>query len=293
MRIDIDFGLWYTLKSESKRRSEMRKAIRIVLTLIFICTAAFSGWKIFTYYKGAHDNTSKYDALAKIVESAESEESGTSDKTDSSKENEENSAVSETDENAIIPELSELYSQNSDLIAWINIPDTNINYPVMQTKDDPDYYLHKGFDKEYSDYGCPYVAENCDVDRPSDNIIVYGHNMVVGVMFAQLEKFEDKDFWSEHKEFSFYTLHEKRKYEIFAVFKTTVYDENTDEFKYYQFVDSSDKEDFNAYVDKCKSLALFDTDVEVKYGDKLITLSTCEYSGDNSRLVVVAKQITD
>ncbi len=269
----------------------MRKAIRIIITLFFICTAAFSGYKIFTYYKGAHDNTSKYDELAKIVESAESKESSTAQKTESSDDS--SSEESEADPNAIIPELSELYSQNSDLIAWINIPDTNINYPVMQTKDDPDYYLHKGFDKEYSDYGCPYVAENCDVDRPSDNIIVYGHNMIAGVMFAQLEKFEDKEFWSEHKEFSFYTLHEKRKYEIFAVFKTTVYGENEDEFEYYQFVDSRNKEDFNSYVDKCKALSLYDTDVEVKYGDKLITLSTCEYSGENSRLVVVAKQIIE
>lgn len=269
----------------------MRKTIRIIVTLIFVCTAVFSGWKIFTYYKGAHDNADKFEKLAEVVKAAEKEESAAS-KTDSDEESSEETSGKEiTDENAIIPELSDLYSQNSDLVAWISVPNTNIDYPVMQTKDDPDFYLRRGFDKEYSEYGCPYIAENCDVDRPSDNIIVYGHNMIAGVMFAQLEKFEDKDFWSKNKELSFYTLHEKRKYEIFAVFKTTVYNESTDEFKYYEFVDSRNKEEFTAYVDKCRSLALYDTDVKVKYGDKLLTLSTCEYSRDNSRLVVVAKEI--
>lgn len=260
----------------------MKKAILNIFLIFFICVAAVSGWKIFTYYKSANDNSNEYDKLAEIVKSAEENNSSDETSSDDSESTTENS-------DSIIPELKEIYEQNNDLVAWINIPDTNINYPVMQNKDDPDYYLTHGFDKEESRYGCPYVAENCDIDKPSDNIIVYGHNMVVGVMFAQLEKFESYDFWNEHKTFSFYTLHEKQEYEIFAVFKTTVYGESETEFKYYNFIDAADEEDFNSYVNKCKELSLYDTDIEVSYGDKLLTLSTCEYSGNNSRLVVVAK----
>ena len=78
----------------------------------------------------------------------------------------------------ILPELAELYQQNNDLVGWIRVEDTNINYPVMQTVDNPNFYLKRGFDKEYTDYGCPYVQEDCDVQAPSDNVVIYGHHMV-------------------------------------------------------------------------------------------------------------------
>ena len=78
----------------------------------------------------------------------------------------------------ILPELAELYQQNNDLVGWIRVEDTNINYPVMQTVDNPNFYLKRGFDKEYTDYGCPYVQEDCDVQVPSDNVVIYGHHMV-------------------------------------------------------------------------------------------------------------------
>ena len=78
----------------------------------------------------------------------------------------------------ILPELAELYQQNNDLVGWIRVEDTNINYPVMQTVDNPTFYLKRGFDKEYTDYGCPYVQEDCDVQATSDNVVIYGHHMV-------------------------------------------------------------------------------------------------------------------
>ena len=164
----------------------------------------------------------------------------------------------------VLPELAGLYLKNSDLVGWISVEDTNINYPVMQSKDNPDFYLKHDFDKGYSDYGCPYVQENCDVQKPSDNIIIYGHHMKNGSMFCDLEKFKSKDFWQEHKTVTFHTLTEKNEYEIVAVF-----------------------------IEKCKELSFYDTGVSAEYGDKLITLSTCEYSRSNGRLVVVAKKIAD
>ena len=171
--------------------------------------------------------------------------------------------------------------------------DTNINYPVMQTVDNPNYYLKRGFDKEYSSYGCPYVQEDCDVLKPSDNVVIYGHHMNNGSMFADLEKFKDKDFWQEHKTIAFNTLTEKNEYEILAVFKTVVYTDSPEAFKYYRFTDAQSPEEFDAYIDKCKELSLYDTGVSAEYGDKLITLSTCEYSRTNGRLVVVAKKVTE
>lgn len=193
----------------------------------------------------------------------------------------------------MLPEYAELYRQNSDLVGWIRIEDTNINYPVMQSKDEPNFYLKHGFDKKYADCGCPYVQENCDAQKPSDNLIIYGHHMKNGSMFSDLEKFKKKDFWKEHKTFSFNTLYEKQTYEVIAVFKTVVYTGSANEFKYFQFSDAQTPEQFDEYIAKCKEKALYDTGVSAEYGDKLITLSTCEYSNTNGRLVLVAKIIVD
>ena len=93
----------------------------------------------------------------------------------------------------------------------------------MQAVNEPNFYLKHGFDKEYSDYGCPYVQEDCDVQEPSDNLVIYGHHMSNGSMFAHLEKFKSKDFWSEHRIITFNTLTDKQEYEIVAVFRTVVY----------------------------------------------------------------------
>lgn len=180
-------------------------------------------------------------------------------------------------------------AKNDDMVGWIKIDDTNINYPVMQTPDEPDYYLNHDFYKNESIYGCPYVQANCDVKTPSDNVIIYAHHMNDGSMFANLELFRNKSFWNSHKKISFDTLDKKATYEIMAVFAVSV-DENDDEtFKYYEFVNSYDPDHFSKFVNKCKALSFYDTGVTAKYGDKLLTLSTCEYTHNNGRLVVVAK----
>ena len=163
----------------------------------------------------------------------------------------------------------------------------------MQSVNEPNFYLKHGFDKEYSDYGCPYVQEDCEVQKPSDNLVIYGHHMSNGSMFAHLEKFKSKDFWSEHRMITFNTLTDKQEYEIVAVFRTVVYTDSPDAFKYYRFVDAENPDEFDSFLSKCKELSFYETSVTAEYGDKLITLSTCEYSRNNSRLVVVAKRITE
>ena len=189
-------------------------------------TALFSVSAYFVYdcYKQAQKQEELYDNLAAVVESAEDTDSET--------------PVLYTEEKTVLPELAELYLQNSDLAGWICIEDTNINYPVMHTPENPDFYLKHGFDKEYSDYGCPYVQDNCDVQKPSDNVVIYGHHMKNGSMFADLEKFKSKEFWQEHKTISFSTVTDRYEYEIVAVFKTVVYTDSPDSFKYYHFVNA-------------------------------------------------------
>ena len=255
----------------------MRKSIYISITIICLLTTIISVVVIYRHFKEANKQKEMYESLAQIV-----------DDTDTSTEV---STQLEEREPVILPEYAELYMRNKDMVGWIRINDTNINYPVMQSIDKPNFYLKHGFDKSYTDYGCPYVAESCDLSKPSDNLIVYGHHMKNGSMFSDLEKFKKKDFWEEHKTFNFNTLYEKQTYEIIAVFKTVVYTESSSEFKYFQFSDAESPEHFNNYISKCKTKAIYETGVTAEYGDKLITLSTCEYSNTNGRLVLVAKRI--
>ena len=121
----------------------------------------------------------------------------------------------------ILPEYQALYQRNSDMAGWISIPDTCINYPVMHTPQVQDAYLYANFQKEYSVQGSIFAQGNCDLNRPSDNIILYGHNMRDGSMFAALSSYLDPDFYAEHPIICFDSLYERRTYEIICVFITT------------------------------------------------------------------------
>lgn len=190
-------------------------------------------------------------------------------------------------EQTVDNKYAKLYAQNSDYIGWLRINGTGIDYPVMQSKDDPDFYLKHNFSKEYSRFGIPYMQANCNLS--SDNIIIYGHNIKSKSMFNKLTKYKDKDFYTAHKYITFDTLDEQRTYEVIAAFKTVAYSDSG--FQYYAFVNANTEEDFNAYIAKCKALSFYDTGVTAEYGDKLLTLSTCEYSQENGRFAVVAKLI--
>lgn len=185
--------------------------------------------------------------------------------------------------------LQELYNINTDFIGWLEIENTNMNYPVMQTGEDrKDYYLYKNFYKEYSQMGTPYIAEFCNVQE-SDNLIIYGHHINSNKMFGELEKYKKKSFYEEHKKIKFNTIYENAEYEIIVVFKTIAHTG----FEYYKFYNANSEQEFNTFIKKCKELSFYNIDETAKYGDKLITLSTCEYSNKNGRLVVVAKRITN
>lgn len=158
----------------------------------------------------------------------------------------------------------------------------------MQTPNNPNFYLKHNFEKAYSDLGTPYIQENCNLSE-SDNLVIYGHHIKGGKMFGALEDYKAESFYKKHKTIQFDTLTEQAEYEIVAVFKTVAY--SSEGFRYYDFVDAENEEAFDAYVAKCKELTLYDTGVSAAYGDRLITLFTCEYSAQNGRLVVVAKKV--
>lgn len=246
--------------------------------MISVLLFSISLYQVVSHYAGAKQAEEEFSLLAECV--AQPEESA-------EKEPEESE---ENGEEPISPlqRYEELFRQNNDMAGWIMVEDTPINYPVMYTPDNPNYYLNHSFYKEFSAYGVPYIAEQCDPLTPSDNVIIYGHHMNNGFMFSGLLNFEDRDFYEQHKTVRFDTLTETAEYEVFAVFKTTAYDDVG--FPYYLFSNAETEEDFTDYVKQCKDLSLYETGVTAEYGNKLLTLSTCEYSNTNGRFVVVAKK---
>ena len=122
-------------------------------------------------------------------------------------------------------------------------------------------------------------------------MIIYGHNMKSGTMFHDLMKFEDEVFYNAHKYINFDTIYENGTYEVIAAFRTKIYPEDSQVFKYYNYESINSSEDFDTYITNIKSLTPYTIDVDAKYGDTVITLSTCAYHTEEGRFVVVAKKI--
>lgn len=184
---------------------------------------------------------------------------------------------------------TELHNKNTDMVGWINIPDTDLSYPVMQQNNNS-YYLNHNFDKVKQSGGLPILDYQCDMAAPSTNLIVYGHNMRNGSVFATLLKYKKEEFFKEHKTIVLDSVYEHRTYTIISVFNTKV--GSAKEFRYHEFTDAATPDDFNEYVSKVKELSLYDTGEDALYGDSLITLSTCSYGTSNERMVVVAKRVS-
>ena len=208
-----------------------KSIICVVAAVCLLGTAAFCGFRIYHYYAEVDEQTEAFEEIAEMVEQAPTDETVPDD-----------APVSEGED--VLAKYQELYLQNEDMVGWISIAGTTINYPVMQSRNNPNFYLKHNFEKDYSDLGTPYVQENCDIAE-SDNLVIYGHHIKGGKMFGALEDYKSKSFYEEHKTIQFDTLTEQTEYEIVAVFKTVAY--SSEGFRYYDFVDAENEEEFNSY----------------------------------------------
>ncbi|WP_368986655.1 class B sortase [Caldifermentibacillus hisashii] len=181
--------------------------------------------------------------------------------------------------------FTELLQINKDIVGWIEVPDTLISYPILQS-DNNEFYLSKNYRKENSRAGSIFMDYRNDVKNMGKNTILYGHRMKDQSMFAQLNKYLDSAFFERHRMIYFDTLYERYDAEIFSVYTTTT------DF-YYIETDFSSDQDFLTFIQQVKDRSLYQTAVEIGPTDKIITLSTCDYSypGNEGRLVVHAKLI--
>lgn len=263
---------------------DKRKIITVIIAAILLFAAVFSAVMCGIQIADAGRNKKEFKALREELTEIENRKAA------EEKENQGNSITGnghpeKKEDHSPFSEYQTFYEKNNDFTGWIRIEDTRVDYPVMQTPDRPNFYLNHSFDKRESSYGTLYADEKCDPDE-SNNIVIYGHNMKNGSMFHDLLQYTDEEFCREHPAVEFNTLHRYGTYEVFAAFR---FDADNDPFRYNRYYDM-DPETFDMYVEECRKRSIYDTGIDVEYGDTVLTLSTCEYTYRNGRFVLVARK---
>lgn len=192
-----------------------------------------------------------------------------------------------------LPQYMEMSKEYPHLYGWLQIPQTQIDLPVMRVEGDRNFYLQHDFSGENSAEGALFVDEKNNVYPQDDNTVIYGHNMKNGQMFGMLKLYTNESYFQKHREIHFDTIYETGVYEAVAVLKTRILNENEQGFRYYQFFQYKNEAEFQQCLDFVEENRIFETDSTLQYGDRILMLSTCEYSQENGRLVVVARKQCD
>lgn len=253
-------------EGKNKNHKKLKIIILIVMVIFFISGIIYSCYHLYNNYKEKKDHTNILDNIEV-----------------------DNTQVTETKTERML-QLEEMQQENSDIVGWIEIDGTNINYPILQTTDN-DYYLNHNYKKEKASTGSLFLDKDFDLVNGSSNYLIYGHRNKQGLMFEDLMKYTDEEFYKEHTKIRFTTATEDTEYEIISVFKSRVYyKDEKNVFRYYYFVNAETEEEYKNYVSSAKEVSIYDTGVTAEYGEQLLTLSTCEYSQEDGRFVVVAKR---
>lgn len=256
-------------EKHSKKTNRLTKILFIFFIIIFVCGIGYLTYYLYDRNKNNKDNE-------EILNNIEIDES----------------KITESKTERMI-QLEELQKENEEIIGWLEIEGTNINYPVLQTSDN-DYYLTHNYKKEKASTGSIFLDKDFDLINGSSNYLIYGHRNKSGLMFEDLIKYAEEDFYKEHTKIKFTTNKDDSIYEILSVFYSRVYYKSEQNvFRYYYFVNAENEQEYNDFVKNAKKASIYDTGVTAKYGDQLLTLSTCEYSQEDGRFAVVCKKIED
>ena len=195
------------------------------------------------------------------------------------------------DESKILPEYREIYAMNSDFVGWITIPGMNVDYPVVQTEDS-EFYLEHDFFGEKNANGQIILDTKCDPYTPSYNLVISGHNMRSGKMFGNLVNYMYKSFWEKHKLVEFDTLMERNMYVVLAAFFSADYDVDEEGFRYN--ADIQYAQDTKQWLNEIEENQVYDTEVDAQFGDKFLTLTTCNKSRrKDGRFVLVCRMVRE
>ena len=252
-----------------------------LILFIFLIVFFFSLHHIVFWYQDNQKTDEQIKKLQNIVKINEPKNSITTELLDDSR-------YSNVDLLSI--DFTNLLTINEEIVGWIEIPDTNINYPVLQGTDN-EYYINHNYKHEKTSKGSIFLNKDYNWETPSCNLLIYGHNMKNGEMFQDLLNYSSKTYYQEHPIIRFTTANEDAEYEIMSAFKSRVYyksEENV--FRYYNFLDAETEEEYNNFVENAKTSSLYDTGISAQYKDPLITLITCSYHVQDGRFVVIGRK---
>ncbi len=257
--------------------------VRQVGTLAFLTAALLLGAGAASRVKD-HENKVLQEVLAEM----EARE-GTGSLPDTLPQERQETNLSPTDDGGsgnpkVMEEYQRFYDLNEDFVGWIKVEGTDIDYPVLQNRENPEFYLSHNFFEKEDRCGAIFLDGATNIYPKDKNIVLYGHNMSDGSMFGELKKYKDKAFFEGHPGFGFNTLYEKSTYQIAAVLVTDVSD--TGDFCYFNFYNYDDQE-FQKYMDFISQNRLYDTGYQFVYGESFVMLSTCDGHDTDNRLVVV------
>lgn len=275
---DDDFSGF--LPDKKKTKSRLLTAVCIILCLAFLSCSAFSVY-LFTKEEAPQDQGTVAPVAVKEFKPYDSLQT----------------SIDDTDfPNSINPELKNMYSRNNDLVGWLTINGTAIDYPVVQASNN-DYYINKrnAFD-ETARYGTPFLDFRCNTFELSKNTIVYGHHMNNQMHFGALDGYQEVDFYKQHPIIKYETLNNSYTFKVYAAFYATTQSSSDGGYVFEYYNPNMNTENFKGYINMLKQYALYTTDAGLKETDKIITLSTCTHvydslksGGVDSRLVVVGR----
>lgn len=245
----------------------------LCLIIIVLCSRY-----LLEYWMESLENRQAYRQVEEIAFPQDDEKSGDIENSDSGGENENAEQADDFDFQALLAE-------NKDCIGWLRIDGTDINYPVVQG-DDNAFYLNHNFYREYAACGTLFLDCRNDVGSPQEHLIIYGHQMKDGSMFKQLNGYKEEDFYQEHRMVTLYLGEQKYQYEVAAAYVTNVAKSGG----YYNYLHRDTRKEQMEYLQKMVAYQLYPTGVTVNEEDELLSLSTCEYSSTNGRLIILARR---
>lgn len=276
-----------------------RKVLLVLAAVVLLGVAAWAIWGLGSSLQDHAEQDEIFQRLRKIATEDNPTDLGPGSRGEGiSAANEPSQAVESEEEPELIPipeaastghDIQALQEENPECVAWISIEGTDIDYPVMWSPDDPDYYLDHSFEKTSNRHGVPFLDSRCNIDT-ADNLIIYGHHFTDGTMFSTLHKYESYSFCEDHPLIILETSEGVSQYRIAAVLRVsgTVYPTRWSIFNSLYM----DEVQFDEMAQEIEAQTLYSTGVSPVYGDHLLTLATCEYTQKNGRLAVVAVKET-
>ena len=270
-----------------KRIKLKTPAAYYVIAIILLAILAFAGYQALHIYIPQSNESRGFEA---VKEEAGLEDISADEILEGTAPTDPSDAADTTDTAEDNAPLRALAQTNSDFVGWLSIQDTEIDYPVMKSSEsDPEFYLHRDFEKNYSYSGTLFIGEGCNAD--SDAFVIYGHNMNSGTMFGSLDSYKSGSFALEHEYIVFRTQKENRVYRVFAAFQAKLLPDDSDGYAYYRSVGKLSKGEYEEALENIRDMSLISLNEAPEYPAQIMLLSTCYYHTDDGRFVVAAYRV--